>query len=550
MKKIYLIYKGISFEQNFNINIKVFHDLDEIHDVMNENDLIYIIIDRHTFSIDDYLKVNLYSIKYKTKVLYIYTPIKSFIAENDTHKNQSGVLNVNMLNNQFKSKEELTKKYNTIIFSAHGEGCHLNLNNIVICACREKNNPVKCRKAFNKEVLPLEETNANNYIFLSCNSASFNKELYPTEKNLLFTALEKANYVIVALTPIILREEYANLLEQGILNDINLIDLTLLLNEMYIFQYGEAPFICCSKEVPVLRNFNLTNDKQILKKDIISTDILLIEDECIGKVFRFNDYYISFNQQHFEKCKIIPNRWSEKAKFLYQYLVFIERFYSFLELQNIISIEQKSVNFEIIEKIKKKLFYLSLEINLINISKITNFSKYNVINKGLSLIEKACLKTFIEICNQGSFYDKFEAYVEYCFENQESFFSNHRCTRCHSQLKVTKKLSLFNKSEITKYECPICGVHSIYFGKNDFYNHGYKNCSENKNIFFHEDDRINVTAFRLYDKSKGKIWYDTVMTESTHILVDTNKLNSDVHSYKMICFSNERVVYIHGKFIK
>ncbi len=98
--------------------------------------------------------------------------------------------------------------------------------------------------------------------------------------------------------------------------------------------------------------------------------------------------------------------------------------------------------------------------------------------------------------------------------------------------------------------CPICGIYSIQVGSEKFIQH-YSVTNEAGNTAF----SIATTGyefyyFRLYDKTHGTLAYEQFGECGENIRMHTDSLSPDVHSYKVVLFGRDGVVYSHGKFIK
>ena len=64
------------------------------------------------------------------------------------------------------TEQDLIQPNSNLIIRAHGEGTHLNLNNIVLCSC---SNIKECRKAYLKKPVAFSNIRANNVVLFTCN---------------------------------------------------------------------------------------------------------------------------------------------------------------------------------------------------------------------------------------------------------------------------------------------------------------------------------------------------------------------------------------------
>lgn len=398
--------------------------------------------------------------------------------------------------------------------------------------------------------------NANNYIFLSCNSAIFSNELYPDERNLLFMALEQADFIIATLTPIVIKQEYVSFLKSGIAYGLDFPTLTLLLNQMYYSCYKSTPFVCCSKSQYILNNIgsNTSAKKDALflsKKRILDDEILLISSEDKNSVFRFSDYILSFKNRNLEFYILSNEELLAKFKNNEKYIAFLEDFCIYLKLKEVIPKEEATMLLNVVATLRLKEKALSIAIYSI-LGHICSIQKYDDLIEKLNLIFKNCCKQMSLLLDKNYLFNYFESYIEQCLSLKKYFEISQNCSRCHSELTAAEFNSDSNQLPIIKVMCPICGVHSIYFYNHSFIKHGYRNkTNEGVTSFYLMGIKSYFCHFRLYDKSLGEVWFEkNCSPKNNTISVNTLKLNPDVHSYKNFLLLERGFIYIHGKYIK
>lgn len=534
-------------------NLLTFSSINDLINLLEAGIIVNVFLSRETFINEDYIKLNAISNKLNCIVTFLYYP---FVNTNDifrqVRKLKNNVIEVNSLSNI--QEYDIASLCDTLIIVAHGEGAHLKLKNTVLCGCKHNNNEsIPCRKANAGEIVPLNKTNANNYIFFSCNSALYGNELYPDNYNLLFSSLRQGDYTIGTLSPTTTNPEYVNLVKFCIDLNVNFPTITLLLNKLYEFHNGIAPFICCSRNQHIIESLNTldTGRDKFKVKFVDSNSILSVPEKNIDTTFRFDNFVISSEKCSNDFSFFEIEKYINKLKLIKKHVNLIDKFIIYLKLINIIPDDEAKTLFEIIRVFKLKKEALIIKINSIKKLKITTISQLENIESSMNILMNICMKQINFIIEKDYIYNYLDSFLSQSYEEKNMELTPNICPRCSSNLYLTNIVSNYGEDAFFKFNCPICGVYSISNIDSSYIHHGYIYGNNQTDFFIKNIEKVDKHYFTLYDKSIGKKYFSNISDKVIeNITVDTNKMNPDVHSYKSILFSMEGVRYTHGKFIK
>lgn len=229
---------------------------------------------------------------------------------------------------------------------------------------------------------------------------------------------------------------------------------------------------------------------------------------------------------------------------------FFEDFSSYLILNQYLNDEIATLLQRIADLFRQRLQNINIMVIQANRFKIISKDEYYELLSLLTKMKEIVGKQIRLLSSNGYLFDQFEAFVRSNNIGYPVKIPTERCGRCCS-----KKIDFFDFSKTHSYQlcmrtCPICGIYSIQVGSEKFIQH-YSVTNEAGNTAF----SIATTGyefyyFQLYDKTHGTLAYEQFGECGENIRMHTDSLSPDVHSYKVVLFGRDGVVYSHGKFIK
>lgn len=511
-----------------------------------------LLIDRSALAVDDYLAIGALAAESSSQVIFRYKNTKSTFIESNSLYLKKSVL-INGLKKDAISRDDITQRCSYEVFVAHGEGSHLKLNEFVLCSCTDFGDDcIKCRK--NKSGIPIKisELNSKNLILLSCNSATFSNELYPSSNNLLFAGLAKMCYVIAAVTPVEIIDEYEKFILSAIDAGWDCPLITMGLNKLYMLHQQEAPFICCTSENTFLPLS--CNQEKIVKRIPVSekSSISIIPEKEILHLYRFSDEVISFARHSVRFTYSNFNTINHQLSRLQLYNNFIFSYISCLVAQNKGQRNNLHAIYAINRKLSYSIFQIKIKINDVQRIKIISDTALKKLIKKVDTLVQISRSLLRYLINLKTFGETLEFYTRRVRQIQISNLDEQRCSRCHSVLRVGTGAVVDGEPSLLLRSCPICGIYSIQVGQADFVSHSYSFISSNLAKFEIISDIYDYYYLTVWDKTVDKLAVkkEGVLDSRVNIYTDVAALEPDVHTYKVILIGDEGLGYLHGKFIK
>lgn len=466
------------------------------------------------------------------------------------------------------TEQDLIQPNSNLIIRAHGEGTHLNLNNIVLCSC---SNIKECRKAYLKKPVAFSNIRANNVVLFTCNGIVLNHELHSYEESIIreLVVSHSNRKIITTYTPIKVTLDLIELAKKCISFELDYEFITRILNEAYYLKYGYKPFICISTSV-LNREFINTSLKRI---ETIFTKKFTEQETLTGKKIVFLYLLLSGS---LKRLKESPYTKYEKRKNTIllatakeiiktdENIVANIKFISFLEKLILLSSDTDIIlKKETLSKLKEKMTLNKYKLMSLKNEGVIFTADFENLKKKVIMINSIFFKTKILLLKNFGKNHCIERYAHLNFSVNFFEKSKKKCNYCSN---LIFKYEMIEHTKLVYYFCPVCGIDSIgyYFHPTNNALHISRRIFVERNIL-HVDFFVPIiknassvlkekyVIFEFYDKSKNNLFYrkeERNKIEQTVLKyeLDISTLNPDLHSYKILIISEFYLIFSHGKY--
>lgn len=195
-------------------------------------------------------------------------------------------------------------EWRNLVFHAHGEGAHVNLDSVVLCGLTgpEEKNPQgknvggckegKCKRVHNKntDVVPIYELKAENTILLSCHGFVVAADLYPTTMSYILSMAEGyTRTCVTTLKALAFKRETIPFLLQFLRGGATFGQIVKLKNDIrwkrerfrpYIL-FGD-PFLDCSEAIDHLAKYSSFGEFRSDGRSVLRFDLGPLADRTVA----------------------------------------------------------------------------------------------------------------------------------------------------------------------------------------------------------------------------------------------------------------------------